>query len=199
MLRRLLEGKGASSGFYVDVGAHHPIRFSNTYYFYERGWRGINVEPAPNAIAQFDRIRPRDVNVALGVAEAPGRMTYYVFDEQALNTFDAALARDREASTPYHVVRTETVAVERLEAILRDKLPPGQAIDFMSIDVEGLDLQVLRSNDWAAYRPQFVLAEALGFRLEQAAQHPLHQFMHDVGYELVAKTLNTLFYQRLTQ
>jgi hypothetical protein len=118
-----------------------------------------------------------------------------VFDEPALNTFDATLMRAREANTPYRVVRTEIVPVERLDAILRDRLPKGQAVTFMSIDVEGLDLEVLRSNDWTTCRPEFVLVEALEFRLERAAQHPLHAFMHGVGYELVAKTLNTLFYR----
>ena len=199
VLRRLLESSGLGTGFYVDVGAHHPTRFSNTYFFYERGWRGINIEPAPAAIAQFNRIRPRDLNIQLGVAEAPGKLTYYIFDEPALNTFDTALVRERESNTPYRVVRTETVAVDRLEAILRDRLPKGQAVTFMSIDVEGLDLQVLRSNDWTVCQPQFVLVEALDFRLEQAAQHPLHSFMHGVGYELVAKTLNTLFYRRVAR
>jgi FkbM family methyltransferase len=196
VLRRLLEGSNHGPGFYLDVGAHHPFRFSNTYHFYEQGWRGINIEPAADAIAQFNRLRPRDLNIQIGVAEAPGKLTYYVFDEPALNTFDATLMRAREANTPYRVVRTEIVPVERLDAILRDRLPKGQAVTFMSIDVEGLDLQVLRSNDWAACRPEFVLTEALDFRLERAAQHPLHSFMHGVGYELVAKTLNTLFYRR---
>jgi len=195
VLARLLDA--GAQGFYVDVGAHHPTRFSNTCFFYERGWRGINIEPAPDAVAQFERLRPRDINLRFGVAEAAGTLTYHVFDEPALNTFDAALARDREARTPYRVVRTESVAVERLDALLRKHLPPGQKIDFMSIDVEGLDLQVLRSNDWSRYRPRFVLAEALDFSLDAAAAHPLHAFMRAQRYGLVAKTLNTLFYEDL--
>jgi hypothetical protein len=65
----------------------------------------------------------------------------------------------------------------------------------MSVDVEGLDLQVLRSNDWRRFRPDFVLVEALDFELERAAQHPTHAFMGGAGYALVAKTLNTLFYR----
>jgi len=193
VLRRLLEGRDA--GFYVDVGAHSPKRFSNTYYFYERGWRGINIEPAREAIAQFVRVRPRDINLCLGIAEAPGELTYYIFDEPALNTFDDALRRDREARTPYRVVGTTTVTVDRLDRVLQQKLPNGQLIDFMSVDVEGLDLEVLRSNDWDAYRPGFVLVEALDFRLEQAALHPLHIYIRSVAYEVVAKTLNTLFYR----
>jgi Methyltransferase FkbM domain len=74
-------------------------------------------------------------------------------------------------------------------------LPKGRMIDFMSVDVEGFDLQVLRSNDWSRYRPEFVLVEALEFNLERASQHPVHIFMNGIGYELAAKTLNTIFYR----
>jgi FkbM family methyltransferase len=193
VLARLLEGR--TQGFYVDVGAHHPTRFSNTCYFYHQGWRGVNVEPAPDALAAFRRERPRDINLQCGVAERPGTLTYYIFDDQALNTFNEALKLDRETNTSYRVVSTIPVPVERLDVVLSQNLPAGQAIDFMSIDVEGLDLQVLRSNNWQAFRPRFVLVEALDFRLERAAGHPVHAYMGSVGYELVAKTLNTLFYR----
>jgi FkbM family methyltransferase len=193
VLNRLLEGR--QSGFYVDVGAHHPIRFSNTNLFYERGWRGVNIEPSPNAVSEFQRKRPRDINLTTGVAEKNGDLTYYIFDDPALNTFDQGLMRERETKTSYKVIDTKRVPVERLEEILERHLPSGQAIDFMSVDVEGFDLQVLRSNDWSRYRPEFVLVEALDFRFAMANQHPVHIFMDSVGYELVAKTVNTLFYR----
>lgn len=193
LLRRLMGER--SRGFYVDVGAHHPRRFSNTTYFYMAGWRGMNIEPAPHAIDLFRRTRPRDINLGLGVAEAAGEMTYYLFDEPALNTFDETLKRQRESDTPYRSVGVSRVRVERLDRIFAEHLPIGQSIDFMSIDVEGFDLPVLRSNDWQVYRPHFVLAEALDFVLERAADHPMHKYMVAVGYELVAKTLNTLFYR----
>ena len=193
VLRRFLEGRGC--GFYVDVGAHHPSRFSNTCFFYEQGWRGINIEPAPEAIVKFMQHRPRDINLQFGVAETAATLTYYIFDEPALNTFDPSLAREREASTPYRLAGTQSIAVERLDVLLKNNLPDGQPIDFMNIDVEGLDLQVLRSNDWSRYRPDFVLVEALRFKLEQAGAHPMHAFMRSQRYELVGKTLNTLFYR----
>lgn len=188
---------GRTSGFYVDIGALHPMRFSNTYLFYEIGWRGLNVEPSPNAIKEFHRTRPRDINVGMGVSEFVGELTYYMFDDPALNSFDEVLTREREAQTHYRVVGTIKVAVERLENLLRDKLPEGQSIDFMSVDVEGFDLQVLRSNDWNRYRPEFVLVEALDFNLDKGSQHPVQIFMNSIGYKLVAKTLNTLFYREV--
>ena len=193
VLSRFLEGR--QTGYYVDVGAHHPIRFSNTYRFYQKGWRGLNIEPSPSSIEQFKRKRERDVNLSLGVGESPGELTFYMFDDPALNTFDINLMRQRETQTSYRVIGSVGVAIERLAQILDRNLPEGQVIDFMSIDVEGFDLQVLRSNDWSRYRPEFVLVEALDFNLERASQHPVHIFMSGIGYELVAKTLNTLFYR----
>src|SRR5690349_18351333 len=70
VLRRVFEHK--AHGFYVDVGAHHPMRFSNTYFFYRRGWRGINIDARPGSKREFDRARPRDINVECGVAQVAG-------------------------------------------------------------------------------------------------------------------------------
>lgn len=192
MLRRFLEGR--PKGFYVDVGAHHPMRFSNTYFFYRQGWRGLNIEPNPDVIPAFRMFRRRDTHVTAGVHTTPGEMRYWCFDEPALNTFDEALMRERVSLTPYRVVRTRMVAVNRLDRILDQNLPPDQQIDFMSIDAEGADFQVLQSNDWERYRPLFVLVEALGWRLDRAHNHPIDEFMRGVGYAMVAKTHNTLFY-----
>ncbi len=89
ILQRILGDK--KHGFYVDVGAHHPRRFSNTYLFYRRGWSGINIEPNPEAMNAFQVDRERDINLQFGIAEHAENLTYYFFDEPALNTFDAAL------------------------------------------------------------------------------------------------------------
>jgi FkbM family methyltransferase len=192
ILRRLFDGR--HKGLYVDVGAHHPMRFSNTYFFYRQGWRGINIEPNPDAAPVFRLLRRRDIHVQAGVGAATSVMRYWCFDEPALNTFDEALMRERVSRTHYRVLESRMVAVDRLDSILGRYLPGNQKIDFMSIDVEGRDLQVLQSNDWARFRPTFVLVEALGWQLQSATSHPVDLFMRGVGYAMVAKTLNTLIY-----
>ena len=193
ILRRIFDQQ--STGFYVDVGAHHPKRFSNTYIFYKAGWRGINIEPNPAAIPLFASIRPRDFNVQVGISDQPSTMTYYEFDDPALNSFDGELTRWRLANTPYKVVRESGVAVERLDAVLARLMPPGQAIDFLSVDVEGLDFAVLRSNDWARFRPKCVLIEALQSSLEVALRSDACIFLQGQGYELFAKTYNSLIFR----
>jgi hypothetical protein len=143
----------------------------------------------------FQVDRERDINLQFGIAEHAENLTYYFFDEPALNTFDAALVKSRLATTPYKVVRTSDIPVERLDHILGKHLPLDIEIDFLSIDVEGLDFAVLKSNDWQLFRPKCVLVEALETSLEDAMHGDIFLFMKNQGYELFAKTYNTLIFR----
>ncbi len=184
------------NGFFVDVGAFDPVRFSNTWILYQQGWHGINIEPSPEGARRLRRLRPRDTTLNVGVAGTAGKMEYHAFNDPALNTFDAALAASRDDGRTYRIVDRSTIPVERLDTLLARHVPAGTAIDLLTVDVEGLDLEVLESNDWMRFRPEYVMAEALGFELEQAVVAPLPAFMASVGYRLVAKTMNTLFFRR---
>lgn len=196
ILRRLFEGQ--PSGFYVDVGAHHPRRFSNTYLFYKAGWSGINIDATPGSMRAFRRLRPRDINLELAVGEDGAPQTFYIFDDPALNTFNPDHARDYQAHG-YQVVARRQIATRALHTILREYLPPGRAIDFLSVDVEGQDLAVLRSSDWRAYRPRYLLAETLHVGLDRIAADPVAHFLQQQGYALFAKTPNTAFFRALEQ
>lgn len=193
VLNRLLDGQ--AQGFYVDVGAHHPVRFSNTYLFYRRGWRGINIDAMPGSMQKFNKVRPRDINIECGVAGSAGKLMYHRFNEPALNTFDAAEAAHKNKS-PYQLIDTVEVAVERLDVLLARHLPVGQQIDFLSVDVEGKEEEVLRSNDWSRYRPRFILAETLRTDMLNLGECPVVQCLRGVGYAPVGKAYNTSFFAR---
>ena len=77
-------------GVYVDVGAHHPKRYSNTYQLYKRGWRGINIDPNPETIGFFNHARPEDTNMQVGIAAEKGELEYFMFSDPAVNTFSKA-------------------------------------------------------------------------------------------------------------
>jgi FkbM family methyltransferase len=195
ILWRIFEGEPA--GFYVDVGAHHPTRFSNTYLFYREGWRGLTIDADPGAAPLFARRRPRDTHVCVGVSDAPGRLMYYRFDESALNTFDADLAAQRAKIGRYRALPGITVELTTLAAQMHRHVRAGQEIAFLSVDVEGYDARVLRSGDWQAYRPRYVLAESLGASLATLSSDECCLFMRSVGYEPFAKTSRTVIYRRL--
>jgi FkbM family methyltransferase len=193
VLRRILHPQ--NSGFYVDVGAHHPFRFSNTCYFHRLGWHGINIDPNPESIKAFDLERPLDVNLCVGVSDMPGNLSYFVFTEPALNTFDPELVAERKELRDFQLLETREVRVRRLDDLLTEHLPCGQRIDFISIDVEGLDLQVLKSNDWRRFRPRILLVEARALEFDQLDADPVNVFAVSAGYKLVAKTVSTLIYE----
>ena len=185
-------------GFYVDVGAHHPMRFSNTYLFYKRGWSGINIDAMPGSMEPFRRLRPRDRNVEAAIGHDSGTTrTFWVFNEPALNTFDEALARSKEGGPHGHaIIGKHDVPIHSLRDLFAQHLPAGTAIDFLTVDVEGLDLEVLQSNDWTRYRPGYVLAECTGVSLADLDRDPVYQFLAGKDYELFAKTVNTVVFRR---
>lgn len=192
LLDRFLADK--PSGFYVDVGAHHPRRFSNTYLLYCKGWRGLNIDANPGSMKLFQQLRPRDINVEAGVASSPQELTYYIFNEPALNTFNKSLALERVSET-YAIVKEVTISTEPLSQLLDRHVPPGTRIDLLTVDVESLDYDVLRSNDWARYSPEFILVECLGAAaLEQASSDPIAQMLFGRHYSIVAKTMNTVLF-----
>ena len=184
-------------GFYVDVGAHHPFRFSNTYLLYKRGWRGINIDAMPGSMKLFNRFRPRDINIECGVASGGGIMTYYSFNEPALNGFAPELKTKYTNHSIYHLVEEIPVPVGSLESILDEYLPQDISIDFFSIDTEGLDLEVLSSNNWAKYYPRIILVEYWDSTLENVWQTDIYTFLSSKGYVLFAKTMSTLFFRRI--
>lgn len=194
LLRRIFEGK--KTGFYVDVGAHHPKRFSNTHIFYKSGWCGINIEPNPAAIASFNRERKRDINLQFGVGSQRGDLLYYEFNDAALNTFDKKLAEERESTTSYRIIATQRIRIDRLDALLEAYAPQEVTIDFLTVDVEGMDLDVLKSNDWNKFRPQCVVTEVLDtpLTIDSLAKNPTIVYMQQQGYRLLAKTYNSFFF-----
>jgi len=193
LLNRLLRGQ--EKGFYVDVGAHHPQRFSNTYKFYLLGWQGINIDPLPGTMEKFHQLRPRDVNLELAISDEEQELTYYIFDEPALNTFDAGEVQ-RKAAYDIYPVSEKKIPTRKLADTLDQYVPPGQVIDFLSVDVEGLDLAVLQSNNWEKYRPRLIVVEELWSDLEKLLdESKLLTYLDTKGYSLLCKMYNSVIYK----
>lgn len=158
------------TGRYVDVGAHHPYRYSNTYLLYKKGWRGINIDANPHSIALFEKARPDDENVCSGVG-SPAVLTYYEFSDPAVNTFDARKAEEWKQKSFLKFTGTTDVRVRPLSELV------SGPIDLLTIDVEGMDLEVLKSYDWAQH-PKVIIVEGEDSK----------QFLLDKGYVFYART-----------
>lgn len=192
ILRRVFENR--PRGFYVEVGAPHPTRFSNSYYFYKQGWNGINIDATPDSMSLFRNMRPRDVNLEFAISQEKETRDFFIFNDPALNTFDEKLARESE-DCGYHILATKRLATHTLAEILAEYVPEGQRIDFLSIDVEGMDFAVIRSNDWRRFRPVILLVEMLGVSIEGARDLEMYNYLVQEGYDLFAKCVNTFLFQ----
>ena len=151
----------------------------------------------PNSMCLFNKIRPRDINIEIPISDKKQKLKYYMFNEPALNTFSKEIAEKRADKNDYKIISEKEMETSTLEEIFKKYLPYSQEIDFMSIDVEGLDLQVLKSNNWKQFRPKFVLVEILGSSIKDIANSKEYKYLSEFEYEIFAKTVNTVIFRRV--
>lgn len=151
---------GKNDGFFIDIGAHHPIEYSNTYKFYLKGWSGLNIDPRPGIMDEFNRIRSKDINIEIAISEEVGEKEFYLFDAPGVNTFLKDIAFGRNILNGFKYLGSKKVKTNTLLNIL-DKYVGERKIDFLNIDVEGYEINILKQNDWKRYRPNVIICEML--------------------------------------
>ena len=181
-------------GFYVDVGAHHPHFLSNTYYFYRRGWQGINIDAMPNSMKTFRKARKRDVNLELAISNNKQLATFYMFNNSCLNTFSAKYAEALQKDAGIKLVAEKKITTTPLSEVLDQYVPHGRVIDFLSVDVEEYDVEVLKSNNWERYRPRVVVVEAHNFSLASPEKSAIYTYMLTKNYQLHYVSVENLFF-----
>jgi FkbM family methyltransferase len=185
-----------NNGFYVDVGAHHPYRYSNTYLLYKREWRGINIEPNRRAITLFKTARPEDINLAVAIGKENEKSTFYLFKDTALNTFNKENADAVIKSHQSKLINKENFILNPLSEIL-NKYAKNKKIDFLNIDVEGLEMEVLESNDWKLFKPSVIAVEVLSeYSMKQLESEKVIRYIETKNYNFRARTINTLIFNR---
>jgi FkbM family methyltransferase len=177
-----------STGFYVDIGACHPIHDSVTQHFYLRGWQGINIEPQPDLFAELQSERGRDTNLNICVGSKPGKQKLYITADQGTSTLDTALASHYQSTG--RVTREIDVDVVPLTDIWKQYVGTRQ-VDFLKIDVEGLEKEVLASADFAVVNPRILLIEAV---------HPdTHEPVHEEWESLIAEHYCLFYFDGLNR
>ncbi len=148
-----------ASGFYIDIGAGHPVYDNVSFAFYLRGWSGITVEPNPWLAQLSAAVRPRDTRIQSLVGAAAGEAPYYLVEEfHGLSTTIASHAKAAQAELG-KAAQTMTMPVTTLRTMCEQHAPA--AIDFLKVDVEGAEPDVLAGGDWQRFRPKVVVVEAL--------------------------------------
>lgn len=190
---------------YLDVGANHPSYISNTYYFYLRGCNGVCVEPNPDLCKKIQKLRPRDkvLNIGIGVGEE-ATADFYIFPKYAdgLSTFSKADAAYWGETGMKQVGRIEyekviQVPTQTINTVIANNFK--QIPDFISIDVEGLDLQILQSLDFDSYAPPVLCVETIAYGEDQTEykREDIISFVKEKNYELYADThVNSIFLRK---
>lgn len=170
VLWNLLNSK--TDGFYVDCGAYDPFIFSNTAKFYEAGWSGINIEPQRSRWTIFQKLRTRDINLCELVSDS----------QQETLFFEASMPTMSGIYTPELGSSRQGKSVKRLPLTLAhiiDTYAPGRYVDFLSVDCEGHDLNVLRSNNWSKTRLTYLVVEDH----DKSSCTPLDSFLFHLDYK----------------
>lgn len=179
-------------GFYVDFGCFHPQKYSNTARLFEAGWRGLNVDANPASIALFEEARPGDINIASGVADEAAELDFFVFRGGAASTFDPKLKSVYE-NKGWAVEKIITVPVETPSKILSSNLPFNQFIDYVNIDIEGMDDRVIRSFDFLRHRPHCITIETGNSTIGDGDSN-IVSFMKSKGYRYYSQIAITSFF-----
>lgn len=190
LLKTLLK---KSPGVYVDVGAYHPVLYSNTYALYKKGWSGLVIDPNSSFRPLYSILRPRDSYVISGIGRDAYTGAYYQFSDASYNTFDADSASEYKKISHITFIGSRKVPIVPLRTILdRNKI---FHIDLLNIDVEGLDLQVLESHDWSI--PTTVVAvEDRHFNPDQPDQSKIYTFLRSHGFVLKGLARDTLIFKQ---
>jgi len=182
---------GQPGGTYIDIGSGHPVADNVSFFFYERGWQGVVVEPQRNLIDLHNRLRPRDTAMCALIGTGSGLTDFHVFD--VLHGLSTSSKKHADAASslgaPYRTIRVPMLSLAEL-----CRQHGVTSIDFLKIDVEGSEADVLKSGDWDRCRPKAVVVEAIAPVSGEPAWQEWEPFLLAQGYQLVLfDTLNRFY------
>ena len=173
-------------GTYVDVGCWHPVKASNSYYFYVRGWKGICIDPNPELKILYDKFRPKDNFINAGIGVSGTSLEYFMLEESSANTFSKDFLKKHQLESK--VIKKLDIPLYSLKEILDVNLDKNDRLDFFDIDVEGFDLEVLKTNDWNVYRPKVIVVES-DISIQNDICSDIVKYLELQNYRLIGKSI----------
>ena len=163
-------------GFYVDVGAYHPIQRSNTFLLYKKQWRGINIDISSFSIDLFNYLRPDDINLNIAVSNKDELVTFYFQKKLSqLSTIKKDIANEKIQGE----IKEKKIMSNKLTTILNKTKYNNKKIDFLNIDIEGADFEALKSLDFKIYRPKLICVEIMDNKIENSE---IFLFLKNLNY-----------------
>jgi dTDP-4-dehydrorhamnose reductase len=174
-------------GFYLEVGANHPVMSSNTLGLYLKGWSGLCIDGNAAFRPAWSEYRPRDRFMDLLVSDVVREVEFVCFPDDTMNTINSETASRYQGKFVRNEVRSEKRLTTTLNSICEQYLH-GREIHLLSIDVEGEDLNVLKGVDLKRFLPGVLLIETKGFSFSLAIEHEIVSYLYEFGYRMIAKT-----------
>jgi FkbM family methyltransferase len=169
--------KNKTYGFYVDVGCYHPLQRNNTMLLYLKGWRGINIDISDFSIKLFKFLRPEDLNLNLAISNLEGEID--MFFQKKLSQLSTI--KEKHAKIAFQgTIHNKKILSRRLNSILEESKYRDKRIDFLNIDVEGSDFEVLQSLDFNKYSPELICIEVIEKELEKS---DVFNFLYNKKYK----------------
>ena len=179
-------------GIYIDVGCFHPKLGNNTYLLYKKGWRGINIDVDSHTIEIFNYLRPRDYNKQIAVSDKSGEVDLYFYhDHSAINT----LSKETFDSGGGKSLNIKKIKSETLNSIIENSPFKDNKIDFLTIDVEGYEINVLKGFDINRYKPDIIILEFIdntskeqefyNNKIQNLINSEIYKYMSENNYSFV--------------
>jgi len=169
--------KNRTYGFYVDVGCYHPLQRNNTMLLYLKGWRGINIDISDFSIKLFKFLRPEDLNLNLAISNLEGEID--MFFQKKLSQLSTI--KEKHAKIAFQgTIHNKKILSRSLNSILEESKYRGKRINFLNIDVEGSDFEVLQSLDFNKYSPELICIEVIEKELEKS---DVFNFLYNKKYK----------------
>ena len=181
---------GLERGTYVDVGCHDALRYSNTFDLYKIGWRGICIDANKDLIAKFKSVRKEDICVVAAVSDTEREAVFHKSTEEAVSTIDEERLIEWKREWEFRPEDEEKVITRTLTSILDEHLQ-GE-VDFLNVDVEGHDLQVIKGLDFEKYQPKVIVIEI--HDRANIEENPIYQHLTSLGYKMEAAAVLSAYF-----
>lgn len=184
-----------SHPYYLDIGAHHPFYLSNTYHFYEKGNRGVLIEPDPELFSVIESSRAEDKCINAGVGAKSGKATFYVMTSSTLNTFSKVEAERYSKHDNIDIKETIELPIVSMDSIF-SKYCKKKNFDVVTVDVEGMDFEIISAIDYKRYRPKILCVETLTYEQDGTGKkiQKTIDYIKSQNYFVYADTfINTIF------
>ena len=171
--------KNIKNGFYVDAGCYHPTHLSNTFLLYKKNWNGINIDVSELSISLFNFMRSNDLNLNLAISNFEGEVTIYHQKKMSqLTTINKKISTERMQGK----IKERKIKSQKLTTVLNNSKYKNRKIDFLNIDVEGVDLEVLKSLDFKVYKPRVICIEIIDKKIEDSK---IYNYLKNLDYKKV--------------